>query len=115
MSKHTKGTNQNITESNNMIPAMKKIYHDESGVAYGFFVIGLFIIAGTILYILIMQGVSQTNDLMNDIVGQGVVSQRTQETYAGQMVLIDFSPYIMVIGLFLWGIVRALEKKRSEG
>ena len=94
---------------------LKPFGSDESAVAYGLFVIAFFLVAGTIMWILVVESAQQTNVVMNDLIGQGVVSQKTRDVYVNQMTLINYSPVFMLLGVFAWGIIRALEKKRSEG
>lgn len=88
---------------------------DESAVAYGLYVIAFFLISGTIMYVLTMEVIGLTTDNFNTMIDNGIVTERIANVYSNQLTLASFVPYIMMFGLLCWGIVRALERKRTEG
>ena len=91
------------------------ILENDSGVAYGLYVIGVFLVLGTLLYVSMIEVAQQSNDIMNEFITAGSVTQKTHDVYLNQQNLLTFSPIIMLLGLFCWGIVRALNKKGVEG
>ncbi len=99
----------------NLTESVTKFIHDESAIAYGLFVIAVFLVGGTVVYIVVLSVIAAMTDNFNSMIAQGFVSQDTATVFANQLTLVKFLPIIMLIGLFLWGIVRALERKGMEG
>jgi hypothetical protein len=93
----------------------KSLLNDESAVSYGLFVIATVLVLGTLLYVCIIEVTQQSNDIMNEFITAGSVTQKTRDVYNNQLALITAAPIFMLIGVFLWGIVRSVEKKRTEG
>lgn len=84
-------------------------------VAYGSFIVLLFIVMAGILTIVFAPMVNQTTYIVNDEISDGELST----TYAVWFnLIVGFAkaiPIFALIGVTGWAMVRALEKRNSEG
>ena len=84
-------------------------------VAYGSFIVLLFIVMAGILTIVFAPMVNQTTEIVNDEIADGEMST-TYVTWFN--LIVGFAkaiPIFALIGVTGWAIVRALEKRNSEG
>lgn len=91
-----------------------KFIEDNKAIAYGYFVIALFIIAVSAIYIFFLPMFDGMTDLMNEFIGRSEVSQDTANVLNYDRLLLNVAPVILLIGLFLWGIVRAREERTVQ-
>lgn len=91
-----------------------RLLKDDSANAYGYFVIALFVVAASAIYIFFLPMFDGVTDLMNDFIGRSEVSSDTATVLDYNRVILKFLPVIMLIGLFLWGIIRAREERTVQ-
>ena len=84
-------------------------------VAYGSFIVLLFIVMAGILTIVFAPMVNQTTEIVND----EIAGDEMSTTYVMWFnLIVGFAkaiPIFALIGVTGWAIVRALEKRNSEG
>lgn len=86
---------------------------DEEGVAYGWFMIYVFIfIIAALAFVLSLVLVNELIDFHNDQVGEGVLSLQTSDTFLFVLGLFIGIPGFALIGALLWAVNRAHKQRR---
>lgn len=83
-------------------------------VAYGSFVVLLFILAAGVLTIIIAPIVNQTADFVNNEIDDGALSTKYVTWFDLIMGFAKAIPIFALLGVTAWAIVRALEKRGEE-
>jgi hypothetical protein len=86
---------------------------NESAVAYSFIFIVLFIFVIALIAAFIIPPVNMISKFMNKDIQAGVISQQTKTTYDWQVGFAVAIPGIGILGLFLFGIVVAIERANA--
>ena len=94
---------------------MRKFIKDDTGIAYGLFIIACFLLLAGVLYIAFLPTSNRFITVFNIFIDQDMVSQDTSDAFEFNTVVIAALPLFMVMGMALWGIVRALEKRNMGG
>lgn len=84
-------------------------------VAYGSFIVLLFILMAGILTIVFAPMVNQTTDIVNDEISDGELSTTYVMWFNLIVGLCKAIPIFALIGVTVWAVVRALEKRSGEG
>lgn len=84
-------------------------------VAYGTFIVLLFIVVVGFMTIVFSQMVNETIDVVNPTIEDGTLSTQYVVHFNLIVGLCKAIPIFAVIGVVAWGIVRALERRDSEG
>lgn len=80
-------------------------------MSYGYIVIAALLIFGGMTASIFIIPFNQIFTVYNTFISQGMVTQQNADAMTFQRYLILALPIIIVLGVFAWGIVRALEKK----
>ena len=91
------------------------IKDDESAVAYGIVIIALFLFSWGILYILISHPLNEVINGFNTLTSMTEMSKETTECAEFYTKIWASLPIIALFGVFVWGIVRAIESGGETG
>ena len=91
------------------------IKDDESSVAYGITIVVLFLFSWGILYILISHPMNEVISGFNTLMGLEDVSRETSDLAEFYTKVWVSLPIIALFGVFVWGIVRAIETGENGG
>ena len=84
-------------------------------VSYGIFVVLLFIFVAGIFTLIFAQMVNQTIDVVNKDIDNGKLSVKFTTWFDFIVGLCKAIPLFLLIGVTGWAIVRALDRRNSEG
>lgn len=84
-------------------------------VSYGIFVVLLFLIVASVLTIVLAPVVNQTTEIVNKDIEAGELSAKYTTWFNLIVGLCKAIPVFALVGVTGWAIVRALEKRQTEG
>lgn len=87
--------------------------NNEDAIAYGWFVICLTVVVGAILYLALMQPVNNIVDITNNEISDGMITQQSENAIAFNVAVFSGIPIILLAGLLMYGIVRAIYKRQE--
>ncbi len=82
-------------------------------VSYGYIVIGSMLLGGTALYSFWLLPINEIFRSYNTFVVAGMVTQQNYDAMNFHYYILLAVPFIILLGITAWGIVRALEKKHE--
>lgn len=86
---------------------------DEHGFAGGYIVILALIIIAAIFLTELTTFFNELLNVGDSLATQGLITDRTHQYYEDQTMAIKFLPVIILIGLFAWGIIYAIEHRNT--
>lgn len=84
-------------------------------VSYGIFVVLLFLIVASVLTIVFAPMVNTTTEIVNEDISDGALSTKYVTWYNLIVGLCKALPLFAIVGAVGWAIIRALEKRNTEG
>lgn len=91
------------------------MWEDERAIAFGIAILGILLIVGTAAFLVLTPAVNMLAGMYNEQVAAGEVSEQRGDSTAWAFVVWKSIPVFMLLGVFAWGVVRALEQKNTEG
>lgn len=82
-------------------------------VSYGYIVIGSMLIGGTALYSFWLLPINGIFTAYNTFVSQGMVTQQNYDAMNFHRYILLAVPFVILLGVTAWGIVRSLRKKNE--
>lgn len=83
-------------------------HSNDSGVAYGWFMIGAFILLGAFSYFCTMAIYNSVISTENSMINAGTSSEATKDAMSFNRDIALYLPVIMLIGVFIWAMVRGI-------
>lgn len=90
--------------------SMERIANNDEGIAYGIIIFVGVLVLGGLTYILLTGAFNGIIDAANIVIGIGALSEQSADAVLWNQTLFLSVPVIVVIGVAIWGVVRALEK-----
>jgi len=87
---------------------------DTQGVAYGIGIVAIFLFFVAAIYLLTTNPMNEIIQSFNSIVETEAISEETTQAFSFNITMFKSIPILAIFGVFLWGIVRALEKKGED-
>lgn len=84
-------------------------------VSYGSFIVLLFLVVASVLTIIFAPMVNQTTEIVNKDIENGELSVKYTVFFNLIVGLCKALPLFAIIGAVGWAIIRALEKRNTEG
>jgi len=89
---------------------LKRRVDNEEAIAYSLIAIVSFIVFVALLYILLTPLFGGVIGVTNDQVDDGMLSHSTIATMDWSISLFHIIPIVSIIGIFIWGHIRAIER-----
>jgi hypothetical protein len=89
----------------------RSLIHDDRGIAYGIGIVAIFLVFVGVFYALFLSPTDEIISAFNNLVSIEPITEKTTDAFNFNILLFKSVPVIAILGVFLWGIVRALEKK----
>jgi len=94
---------------------MASLIKEDSGIAYGIYAVGMFILLAGAFLVFLLPIFNTFISTFNIFISQGMVSSATADGMNFDVLVIEAMVIFILLGVAMWGVVRALEKKQLEG
>lgn len=92
---------------------LPQFLNNEDAVSYGFFIIAVFLVGISALWLMFAPTFNIMSDSYNSDIDAGMVTTQNQQSMQFHYDVIKIAPLIFILGLSAWGIIRALQKRQE--